>query len=727
MADSPFTDMAVKTLFGQAESLDGSSREAFLQSVAERDAEAAALLRELLDASGRASGFLETPPWGVVRQAPASVFAPGQVLLGRFEIGGQIGAGGSGEVYRAYDRFRECDVALKTLRGGLFPNAEAWRCLQVELKMASRISHPNICRVYDMNAGAAPGEMFITMELLAGRLLSDLVRERPLEEAQAYEIAAQLVAGLGAAHASGIIHRDFKSSNVMLVEDSVRLKPVIMDFGLAREVRSGGNLHDTLSAGSFAGTPAYMAPEQLQGKAVTAAADIHALGVVLFEMVTGRLPFEGDTPLVVASARLRGEAPRARTIRPHLDRRWNHAIACCLAMDPARRPASAAEVLRLLESPAPYDWTRRSIFGAAAAALAGGAFWILKPRAWQPAAKQAYERGLVFIQRRSAEGLSNAIGEFRQAVRLEPKWPDAWAELAEAYSTAGNFAIMESRDAMSAASAAAQRAVALDRNSAAGQGVLAWTLSLDLERWPKAESHFRMAVRLNPKDSQTHRWFAAYLRKLGKFGEAEREASASIDASQSSDPAAWTELAYAYFSAGDLDRFYRQADEQFRLFPNDPLTQLVRARSLEWRKMFDEALQALEFSQQLGMNPRTVQVQKAAIAASRGDRETALRYAGPIWRTQASNPVDGLLLACVYGAVGEFDRAFEIVDGAYRRHDSTLLSLATSPPAACLRTEPRGREWLARLGFTSQIMQQMEFKSSSRSGSASQPSLTGTS
>ncbi|HUR20343.1 MAG TPA: serine/threonine-protein kinase [Vicinamibacterales bacterium] len=257
-------------------------------------------------------------------------FPPGTLLGGRYRIVGRLGKGGMGEVFRADDLKLGQPVALKFLPPGVDRDPALLAQLHGEVRMARQVSHPNVCRVYDIDE--VDGHTFLSMEFVDGEDLASLLRRiGRFNEERGIEIARQICAGLAAAHQRGVIHRDFKPANVMLDRNgSVR----ITDFGLA-----GGSGEKIL-----AGTPAYMAPEQLAGGEVTARSDVYALGLVLYELFTGKRALEGTT--VAELHRRREEAAVTplsaitRDVSPEVDR----IVMRCLAIDPAARPASALAV-----------------------------------------------------------------------------------------------------------------------------------------------------------------------------------------------------------------------------------------------------------------------------------------------------------------------------------------------------------------------------------------------
>ena len=256
---------------------------------------------------------LALTPAGGVRAPGAHGFAKGDLVAERYRIVRLIGEGGMGEVYEAEDLLLRERVALKTVRHEVASDEKVIERFKREIQLARKVTHPNVCRIFDVGLHRLPGTRadlaFLTMELLEGETLAArLTRAGRLSPAEAAPLAVQMAAALDAAHSAGIVHRDFKSANVMLVGDGsasgLGLRAVVTDFGLARGKQAATDPNIT-GDGGVVGSPSYMAPEQVEGKEVTGAADIYALGVVLYEMVTGRLPFVGDTPLSTAVMRLR--------------------------------------------------------------------------------------------------------------------------------------------------------------------------------------------------------------------------------------------------------------------------------------------------------------------------------------------------------------------------------------------------------------------------------------
>ena len=265
-------------------------------------------------------------------------FTPGQVIIDRYRVVALAGRGGMGEVYRAEDLKLSQIVAIKFLPASLSNDAGALARFHSEVRIARQVSHPNVCRVFDI--GDADGVPFLTMEYVDGEDLASLIRRiGRLSTDKAIEIARQVCAGLAAAHERGVIHRDLKPANLML--DSTG-KIRITDFGLA-------SLAANIEASDVrAGTPAYMAPEQLEGKEVTAKSDVYSLGLVLYEILTGRRAFNASTLPELIKQRESSVPASPSTLVRDLDPLIERVILRCLEKDPAQRPASALQVAAAL-------------------------------------------------------------------------------------------------------------------------------------------------------------------------------------------------------------------------------------------------------------------------------------------------------------------------------------------------------------------------------------------
>jgi tRNA A-37 threonylcarbamoyl transferase component Bud32 len=288
-------------------------------------------------------------------RVPFTRYSPGDVLAERYRILRFIARGGMGEVYEAEDSILNARLALKTLAATISDDPHAIRRLKQEVNLARRITHPNVCRIFDLGVhdqpsggGSSQGQLFITMELVPGRSLGESLRnEGRVNPARAVPIVHSMVAAIGAAHRAKVVHRDFKSDNVMLaLDEGGAERVVVMDFGLARAALAADT--SSIDGHSLAGTLPYMSPEQLEGKAVGPATDIYALGVVIFEMLTGQLPFKAHAPLAAAWKRMVEPTPPLASFVAGLDPSWQKLVTACLERDAAHRPSSVDELGHLL-------------------------------------------------------------------------------------------------------------------------------------------------------------------------------------------------------------------------------------------------------------------------------------------------------------------------------------------------------------------------------------------
>jgi serine/threonine protein kinase/tetratricopeptide (TPR) repeat protein len=297
----------------------------------------------------------------------ARAVRPGDLLADRYDIIRFLASGGMAHVYEANDRMLGVHVALKTIRAEVAGDPAYLERFRREIQLARVVTHRNVCRVFDL--GIHETMPFFTMEMLAGETLRARLSRGPMPFAEARPLIDQMVAALAAAHAAGVVHRDFKSGNVMLVPDEGGPRAVVTDFGIAQTSRPVGPA--ITGERERLGTPAYMAPEQIAGEKVDALADIYALGIVMYEMATGTLPFAGASTASVLGKRL-VEAPRPpRELKPDLDPAWERAILRCLERDAAQRFANVRDVSAALAPRAPGRKPVAAIAGIAAVALAG--------------------------------------------------------------------------------------------------------------------------------------------------------------------------------------------------------------------------------------------------------------------------------------------------------------------------------------------------------------------
>ena len=285
--------------------------------------------------------------------------APGVVVDSRYRLLSRLGSGGMAEVWAAEDGQLGRQVALKLLHSRLAADQDFVERFRREASAAAGLQHPNVVSVYDR--GESQGTYYIAMEYLRGASLKDLVRRGPLEPRYAVELVVQVLRAAGFAHRRGIVHRDLKPHNVML-DDEGRVK--VTDFGIARAGAS-----DMTETGSIMGTAQYLSPEQAQGHAVTSSSDLYSIGVMLFELLTGRVPFDGESPVTIALRHVSEPPPAPSQFNPAVPPALDAVVLRALAKDPRDRFADADDFIAALTAAAtaPQDVTQVTRIAPAAA------------------------------------------------------------------------------------------------------------------------------------------------------------------------------------------------------------------------------------------------------------------------------------------------------------------------------------------------------------------------
>jgi serine/threonine protein kinase len=357
MAPQPQNWDTIKGLFAAALELDPADRPEFLLKNS-HDLLVRAEVERLLAEHEQAGSFLSAPALGNCNpeaEPQNRRFQSGELLAGRFKIVRFIAAGGMGEVYEAEDLELREHVAVKTILPGILREPTAASRFKREIHLARRVTHPNVCRIFDLFRHAPDqGDeetLFVSMELLNGKTLAEqLETNGRITMQEALPLVTQMASALSAAHDVGIVHRDFKPGNVVLVpakQETQNVRVVVTDFGLAsRSLSSVVDFSTTTltTENDLSGTPAYMAPEQIEGHPATPASDIYALGLVIYEMVTGQRPFHGDNPRSAALKRLSVAPPPPRVLVPELTSVWERVILRCLEREPAKRFTEAHDV-----------------------------------------------------------------------------------------------------------------------------------------------------------------------------------------------------------------------------------------------------------------------------------------------------------------------------------------------------------------------------------------------
>jgi serine/threonine protein kinase len=384
-------------------------------------------------------------------RTPMRELTIGSTFAGRYQIIEELGRGGMGILYKVIDKKIEEKVALKLLRPEIASDKKTIERFQNELKFARKISHRNVCRMYDVSE--EEGTQYITMEYISGEdLKSSIRRMEQLTIGKAISIAKQICEGLAEAHRLGVVHRDLKPRNIMIDRDG---NARIMDFGIARSMGTKG----ITEAGVMIGTPEYMSPEQVEGKDIDRRTDIYSLGVILYEMLTGAVPFEGDTPLNIAM-KLKTEIPQEpRKLNAQIPEELNSVILKCMEKDREKRYQSVedlfAELRRIekriptterlfpgrvipAEKRAPFNLKKILVpaLVVIAVVIAGIAIWrfIIQPRGTEPKpppvppnVEDYFKAGHEYWEKKK---YSKAVDQFEKILAVEPENLEATISLA---------------------------------------------------------------------------------------------------------------------------------------------------------------------------------------------------------------------------------------------------------------------------------------------------------
>jgi tetratricopeptide (TPR) repeat protein len=533
--------------------------------------------------------------------------------ISHYLIIGKLGSGGMGEVYLAEDQRLSRKVAIKFLPADVATDERARQRLLREAKTAATLDHPNICAIYEV--GQDDSHSFIVLQYIEGETLAArLKRQRPdLREALA--IAGQVADALSEAHARGIIHRDIKPENIML---TTRGQVKVLDFGLAKTLRDPGILESDAQTGSMLsipgmvmGTVPYMSPEQVRGEELDGRSDIFSFGTLLYEMLSGRRPFEAKSTAEVISAILTVEPPPInRSSLGPIGSGEDRLIRKCLEKDaglryqtmgdlisdleqirreyesgqvrPTTRPASEATPLKAEAATGGTGrrWSRRrkiELIMTAAVLAVAAVVYTLSFRSRQvagsgaksanAAAYDAYMRGKVNVSSENPDDNETAIKLFEQAVAADPTFAAAYAELARAYSIKARFfaPVPEKKKLNEEAEVDVEKALALDPNLAEGyfsKGLILWT---PYKRFPheQAVQSYKRALELNPNLDEAHHQLGFVYLHIGLLdkGRQEIEKALAINPGNS----------LARYRLGVIDMCRGKYEEAFQIFNSTPL------------------------------------------------------------------------------------------------------------------------------------------------------------
>jgi tetratricopeptide (TPR) repeat protein len=446
----------LKPLYQSAVEMQGPKRAQFVADACGTNTELRDALESLLRGADQPTGVEHQPLLNIENPPPSTgnSFSEHEIILGRFEIVRHLGTGGMGEVYEAKD----CQlgrIAIKTIRSQIASSPRVFERFRQEVALARKVSGLQVCRIHELFLLPAserrPATAFLTMEYLDGITLNDKLAEDGAFSLQdTLATALDICEGLQLIHQQGIVHRDLKPANIMLCERGGKVRAVVMDFGLARDQLFDSALPDETThslpppatmPGMIAGTPAYMAPEQFEGKPVSPPTDIYALGVILYELLTGLHPYAAETPLVAAVRRSKRQALPS-SVRHKIPRHWDRVVERCVEYEPSERFQSAERVaIALKASPLNFEnlrkdrpWILRLAAFVALAVIAWGGFrWWQARQYYHPTPEEQrwYNEGLASLREGS---YLKATKELEKATQQNDRFVMAHARLAEAWS-----------------------------------------------------------------------------------------------------------------------------------------------------------------------------------------------------------------------------------------------------------------------------------------------------
>lgn len=527
-----------KSIFDTAVELRPDDRANYLAAACNGDGSLRRQVEELL--ASYQTCFLEptiaTFKGGADNQPNSALLKPGQ-LIGRYEVMGLVGLGGMGEVYIARDGTLDRPACLKVFAANTITKHGHLERLIREARSASALNHPHICTIYEINTEHDPP--FIAMEYVEGQTLAERIALEKFDPQSAVDIALQIADGLAEAHDAGIVHRDIKPANIII---NKRGQVKIVDFGLAKKFvtpAQGQTLKSLTQSGTIVGTVSYMSPEQARGQTVDARTDVWSLGVVLYEMLTGKHPFPGDTMGDVIASILRSEPPFVADfgkLPPLLER----ILKTSLAKEKWSRYASARQMAHELEKSksTPFGHENKVLQNETTAILpansdAGQPSQRVSAGRFLSPAYDLYMRGRVKASSENHEEVEAAIRLLENAVLLDPGYAEAYAALAQAYTTkAFQFAAdTEKKQIAENAEVAVEKALALNPNLAEGQfarGVILWTLA---KRFPheQAIQAYKRAIALNPNLDEAHHRLGLVYFHVGLLDQAREEVKKALE------------------------------------------------------------------------------------------------------------------------------------------------------------------------------------------------------
>ena len=665
--------------------------------------------------------------------------------LSHYEILEKLGEGGMGVVYRALDVRLNRPVAIKVLPHDAMADADRARRFLQEARAASALNHPHIITVYEVDASG--GTDFIVMEYVTGSTLEHLIARKALTLRHALKHAAQIADALASAHRAGIVHRDLKPGNVMITE---RGDVKVLDFGLAKltegaDAAAVGATTQTAAArteaGTILGTVAYMSPEQAEGKTVDARSDIFSFGSLLYEMVTGRRAFEGETKLSTLSAILQKDPRPASELTREAPAELDGIIAHCLRKDPGRRFQHLEDVQTLIEGLREVSATkvevgrqggrvgartRRPLLVAATvllgAAVSGATWWLARDRPREPAATPPSSRlstggppstnpeaNRYFENAMQLVKVNNDVPKARlmldRALDLDPHFAEAraWNAFTDWLALNGGF----SNDSalLYKVEAELRRALRDDPHLGRAHAVFA-AVHFMRGRKELVPAEVEAALKANPNDEDALHWLLSYHIFNGDNAEAHRVAQEVLARNPLFFPTRMV-LGELFREQGDLTGAMREQEKILELSPQNAY---VMGQFLPWLYLDSgdtpKARQALERGQKADRQSYRTRMTWAVLLAREGRRAEALKEMDDeVLKWAALVAYQTAAIAEFFAVLGDAPNALDWLDRAVRSGDERTEFFRRDPLLANIRNHPRFDQIIQSIAYRRQQRQ----------------------
>ncbi|MBI3667111.1 MAG: protein kinase [Acidobacteria bacterium] len=654
--------------------------------------------------------------------------------LGHYEILEQIGAGGMGVVYRARDTRLDRIVAIKVLGQLMLGDETARERFLREARTISALNHPNICTIFEVNE--VEGQIYIAMEFVEGKPLSALAlgpgEGLPLDTAIRYGI--QIADALDHAHERGIVHRDLKGTNVLITPEG-RVK--VLDFGLAKKMRNEvGELtrseRSLTAVGGIVGTLGYIAPEVLRGQQADARSDLWALGIILYEMVTGDFAFKGNTAFEITSSILRDPpGPLSDRVPPGL----RATIQRCLAKEPAQRYPRAGEVRSALEmlqsgilalpvvpeAARGAPWSRRRWLWAAGVVglltLAGGAgvtlyrqrsaspmpvgpvFGARPTLSKNPEANEYFEKAMLFL--RAQYDLTRARQMLERALQLDPHFAEARGWYGLTYVLMIDSGYSNDTSFLYKAEEEIRRALADDPNSARAHSALAAVYAYQ-GRKELVPGEAEKALKANPAEPAAYIWLSNYHALNGDYAEAQDLLKKLLDRDPLFFPAR-INFGENLRQQGDVAGAIREQEKVLEQDPQNLYALLLLAEAYMTQGELAKARQALERGRPADRQNFLVRLPWALLFALEGKRKEALQEMNEeLLKFATAHFLATYGAAEFYAVMGEPAKSLEWLDRAVRNGDERAEWFRRDALLANIRSQPRFRQILESIAFRRQ-------------------------